>query len=166
MHSAWFRSIFLRDLNVVQIREGGHNFWGQPILQKVWMLWAPLLYLYLKSFMDTISSSLVRFQCNLHDSAALFSKSWNFCKLRSGKVISGRNQFCRMSELFGPILLNFNFKSFMEGNFSSFIRLQCIPHVSRVLFSDSSSLYKLKRGKQFCRKSFGSPFCISISKVF
>ena len=36
MHLAWFRSTFLRDLKFLQIKEGGPNFWGEPILQKVW----------------------------------------------------------------------------------------------------------------------------------
>ena len=102
MHSAWFRSTFLRVLKFLQIKEGGPNFWGEPILQKVWMIWCPLLYWNFKSFVDPNSSSFIRFQCILHDSEVLFSESWNFYKLKRGDPISGGNQFCRKSELFGP----------------------------------------------------------------
>ena len=70
-------------------------------------------------------------------------------------------------------LLYFNFKSFMETTFSSFIRFQCILHDSGVLFSEFWNFYKFKMGdlifwgNQFCRKSelFGSPFCVWILKV-
>ena len=102
MHSAWFRSTFVRVLKFVQIKERGPNFLGEPILQKVWIIWSPLLYLNFKSFVDPDSSSFIRFQCILHDSGVLFSESWNFYKLKRGDLISGGNQFCRMSELFGP----------------------------------------------------------------
>ena len=102
MHSAWFRSTFFRVLKFLQIKEGGPSFWWEPILQKVWIIWSPLLYLDFKSFVDPNSSSFIRFQCILHDSGVLFSESWNFYKLKRGDLISGGNQFCRMSELFGP----------------------------------------------------------------
>ena len=72
MHSAWFRSTFLRVFKFLQIKEVGRNFWGEPMLQKVWIMCSPLLYFNLKSWMDTISSSFIRFQCILHDSGVLF----------------------------------------------------------------------------------------------
>ena len=102
MHSAWFRSTFLRVLKFLQIKEGGPNFWGEPILQNVWIIWSPLLYFNFKSFLDPNSSSFIRFQSILHESGRLFSESWNFYKLKRGDLISGWNQFCRKSELFGP----------------------------------------------------------------
>ena len=102
MHSAWFRSTFLRVLKFLQIKEGGPNFWGEPILQNVWIIWSPLLYFNFKSFLDPNSLSFIRFQCILHDSGVLFSEPWNFYKLKRGDLISGGNQFCRKSELFGP----------------------------------------------------------------
>ena len=103
MYSAWFRSTFRRVLKFVQIKEGGPNFWGEPILQNVWIIWSPLLYFNFKSFMEPNSSSVITFQCILHDSGVLFSESWNFYKLKRVDLISGRNQFCSKSELFGPI---------------------------------------------------------------
>ena len=102
MNSAWFRSTFCRVSKFLKIKEGGANFWREPILQKVWIIWSPLLYFNFKSFTDPNSSSFIRFQCILHDSGVLFSESWNFYKLKRGDLISGGNQFCRMSELFGP----------------------------------------------------------------
>ena len=94
MHSWWCRNTFLRVLNFLQIKEGGPNFWVEPILQKVSIIWSPLLYFTFKSFMDPNSFSFIRSQCILHDWGVLFSKSWNFFKLKRG------NQFCRKFELF------------------------------------------------------------------
>ena len=102
MHSSWLRSTFLRVLKFLQIKEGGPNFWGEPILQKVWIIWFLVLCLNFKSFTDPDSSSLIRFKCILHDSGVVFSEPWNFYKLKRRNLISGSNQFCRKSELFGP----------------------------------------------------------------
>ena len=102
MHSAWFRTTFLKLLEFLNIKEVGSNFGGEPILWKLWITWSPHLYFNFKSLMDTISLSFIIFQCILHDSGVLFSESWNFYKLKRGDLISGGNQFCRMSELFGP----------------------------------------------------------------
>ena len=102
MHSTWFRSVFLRALEFLQIKEGRPNFWGEPILQNVWNIWSPFLYFNFKSFLDPNSLSFIRFQSILHESGRLFSESWNFYKLKRGDLISGGNQFCRKSELFGP----------------------------------------------------------------
>ena len=102
MHFVWFRTTSLRVFKFVQIKEGGFNFWGEPILQNIWIIWSPFLYLNLKSRMDQNSSSFIRFQSILHEWGRLFSESWNFYKLKRGDLISGGNQFCRISELFGP----------------------------------------------------------------
>ena len=160
-------------MKFLQIKEWWPNFWGEPILQKVWIIWYPLLYFTFKSFMDPISWSFI-FQCILYYSAVLFSESWNFYKLKRGDLISEGKQFCRKSELFGLPLLYFNFKSLMDRISSSLIRFQYILHDSGVHFSEPWNFYKLKRGgvisggNQFCRKSelFDHPFCISILKVW
>ena len=102
MHFVWFRSTSLRVFKFVQIKEGGFNFWGEPIFQNVWIIWSPLLYLSLKSPMNQNSSSFIRFQSILHEWGSIFSESWNFYKLKRGDLISRRNQFWRMSELFVP----------------------------------------------------------------
>ena len=56
-----------------------------------------LKVLYIKN-----SSSLIRFQCMLHEWKVLFSETWNFYKLNKGDPISGGNQLWRKSEIFGP----------------------------------------------------------------
>ena len=134
MHIVWFRSTSLRVFKFLQIKEGVPNFWGEPILQNVWIIWSLLLYFNFKSFLDPNSSPFISFQCILYDSEVLLSGFSNFYKLKRGDLISGGNQFCRMSELFGPPLLYFNFKSFPDPNSSSFIAFQCTLHDSGVLF--------------------------------
>ena len=102
MHSGWFRSTFFRVLKFLQIKQGGPNFLGEPILQKLWILWSPFLYFNFKSLMGPNSSSFIRSQCILRDWGVLSSESWNFYKLKRGDLISGGNQFCRKSELYSP----------------------------------------------------------------
>ena len=93
---------FVRLLKFLQIKEQEPNLWGEPILHKVWIILSPLLYFNFKSLMDTISSSFIRFQCILNDSGVLFSEPWNVYKWKRWDLISGGNQFCRKSALFGP----------------------------------------------------------------
>ena len=52
--------------------------------------------------MEPSSSSFIRFQSILQESGTLFRESWNFYKLKREDLISGGNQFCRMSDLFCP----------------------------------------------------------------
>ena len=173
--SSWF----IRFRSVVQflpIKECGSNFWGEAILQNVWIITSPLLYFNFKSFLDPTSSSLIRFLYILHDLRVLFSELSNFYKLKRGG--GGGSNFCgetilqEVWTIWSP-LLYFNFKSFLDPNSLSFIRFQCILDDSRVLFSELSNFYKLKRGdlisggNQIWRKSqlFGSHFCISILKI-
>ena len=100
--SEMIQEYFPQSLKFLQIKEGGTNILGGTVLQKVWIIWSPLLYFNFKSLKYRISSSFIIFQCILHDSGVIFSESWNFCKLKSGDLISGGSQFCRKSELFGP----------------------------------------------------------------
>ena len=108
MHFVWFRSSSLRVLKFLQIKEGGPNFWWEPILQNVWIIWSALQYFNFKSFLDPNSSPFISFQYILYDSEVVLysevvlSGFSNFYKLKRGNLISGGNQFCRMSELFGP----------------------------------------------------------------
>ena len=123
--------------------------------------------------MDPNSLSFIRFQYILHDSGGIFSKSWNFCKLRRRDLISQVTQFCKNSQLFRLPLLHLNFKSFVDPNSSSFIRFQCIFHDSGLFFWQAWHFYKLKKGdlisglNQFYRKFelFSPSFCISVLKV-
>ena len=113
---------------------------GDPILQKVSIIWSPLLYFNFKSFMDKNSLSFIRFQCILHDSGVLFGVTLNFFKLKRGNLISGGTQFYGKSKFFCPPLLYFNFKSFMDPISWSFIRFQCILDDSGVPSSESSNV--------------------------
>ena len=69
---------FVRLLKFLQITDGGPNFWGEPILQKVWIIWSTLLYFNFKNLMDPNSSSFIRFKCIRHDSGVPSSGFWNF----------------------------------------------------------------------------------------
>ena len=62
----------------------------------------PLLYFSLKSSMEPNSSSFIRCQYILDDPGVLFWEPWYFFKLKTGYLISGVNQFWRVSELFDP----------------------------------------------------------------
>ena len=147
VHSAWFSSTFLRVVKFLQIKKEKSNFWGEPILQKVWIICPPpLLYFNFKTFKDPNSLPFITFQCVLYDSEAFLSEFWNFFKLKRGCLISGGIQFCRMSELFGSLLLYFNFKSFVDQNSSSFIKFQCILHDLGALFSEFWNFYKCNMG--------------------
>ena len=102
MHFVWFRSTSLRVFKFVQTKEGVFNIRGEPIFQNVWIILSPLLYLNLKSSMDPNFWPFISFQSILYDSGVLLSRFSTFYKLKRGDLISEGNQFCRMSELFGP----------------------------------------------------------------
>ena len=142
-HSLDFNAFCMIHEKFLQI--GGPNFWGEPILQKVWIIRSPLLYFNFKSFMDTNSLSFIRFPYSLHDLGVLFSEPWNICKLKTGNLISGEEPILQKVLIIWSPLLYFNFKSFMDRKSLSFIRFQCILHDSGVLFLESWNFYRLKR---------------------
>ena len=84
------QAYFFRVLKLLQIKEWGVNFCEEPILQKVWIIWSPLLYFYFKSFLDPNSSSFIRFECILHDSGVLLLEYLDFYKLKKEDLISIR----------------------------------------------------------------------------
>ena len=88
MHSDWLRIPLLRVLKFLQITEGGPNFWGEPILRKVWIIWSPFRFFNFKSFMDPNFLSFIRFQCIFYHSVVLCWESWNFYKLTREDLIS------------------------------------------------------------------------------
>ena len=163
----------LRVLKFLKSKEGGSNFWGEPILQNVRIIWSPLLYLNFKSFPDPNSSLFISFQCILYDWGVVLSGFSNFYKLRSGDLISGGNQFYRMSELFGPPFCI----SILKVLWTQILRhsLDFSPFcINQEEFSQGPEILQIKEGgpnfwgNQFCRMSelFGPPFCISVLKVF
>ena len=160
MSSPWFWGTSLRVLQFLQVKEWGPIFWGEPILQKVWIIWSRLLYCIFKGFIDPNSSTFIRFQCILHEWGVLFSWSWNFYKLKRGGGEGGASFWGeaivdKVWIIWFP-LLRFNLKSFIDPYYLPLIRFQCIIHFSGVLFFKS---LVISWGKQFCRKSdlFGPP---------
>ena len=93
---------FLRVLKFLQIKEGDLIFVGNQFCRMPELFGPPLLFSNFESFLYQNSSSFIRFQCILYDSGVLLSGLSNLYKLKRRELISGVNQFCRMSELFGP----------------------------------------------------------------
>ena len=125
-----------------------------------------------KSFLDPNSSPFLRFQCILYDSVVLLSGFPNLYKLKRGDLISGGNQFCRMTELFGPPFCI----SILKVLWTQILRCSLHFNVFWMIqgyFSKSLKISRNKRGgpnfwgNQFCRMSelFGPPFCISVLKA-
>ena len=106
LHSTWLKSTFCRVLKFLQIKEGWPNFLGEPILQKVWIIWSLLLYFNFKSFLDPNFLSIIRFQCFIHDLGELFWESWSFYKLKRADFISVGNQFCRKWIIWSPFCMS------------------------------------------------------------
>ena len=137
---------FLRLFKFPQIKKRGPDFWGEPILQKIWIIWSPLLSFNFKSFKDPNSSSFIRFQRNLHDSGIPFSNFWNSYKLKPGNRISWGQPILKKVWIIWYPILYFNFKSFKDPNSFSFIRFQCILHDWGIPFSDSLKFLQIKEG--------------------
>ena len=87
----WGR-LFSESWNFHKLRRGA-NFWGEPIFQKIWIIWPPFLYFNLKSSVHPNSLSFIRFQSILHEWGRLCSDSWNFYKLRRGGEFLGGTNF-------------------------------------------------------------------------
>ena len=104
---------------------------------------------------------------------SIFLRVLKFLQIKKGEPHFWGKPILQKGWIIWSPLLYFSFKSFMDQNYSSFIRFQCILLDAEVLLSESSSFYKLKKGNvfsggnQFCRKSkiFGLSFCISILKL-
>ena len=120
------RKTFLRLLKFLQIKEGGPNFWGEPLLQNVWIISSPHLFFNFKRFLDPNSASFLRFQSILHELGRIFSESWNFLKLRrEGPNFCGEPILQNVGIIWSP-LLYFNFESFLDPNSWPFISFQPI----------------------------------------
>ena len=144
MHSTWFSSAFLRFVKFCQIKEGDLISSGDPILQNGWIIWSPILCFNFRNLKEPNSSSFIRFQFILNDSAVLFSTFWNFVKIKRVVLISSGDPFLQNDWIIWSALLCFNFRNLKDPSSSSFIRFQCILHDSAVLFSSFWSFAKLK----------------------
>ena len=119
MDSSWHRSTFPRILKFLQIKEWGPNFLGDPILQKVWIIWSPILYFNLKSFMEP-NSSLISMHCGWFMS--IFLRVLKFLQIKDGEPnFLGEPILQNVWIIWSP-LLDLNFKSFMEPNSLSWFR--------------------------------------------
>ena len=93
---------FLSVLRFLKVKERGPNFWrGTNFGQCLNYLCYTVLDFNFKTFLDPNSSSFITFQCILHDPGVLFSESWNLYISGRVDLISGVNQLCTISELFG-----------------------------------------------------------------
>ena len=122
--------------NIFTSKEGGPNFLGGFNSADRLSYLVPFLYFNFKNLKNPNSSSIIRFQYIVHDSGEPFLDSWSFYKLKRGDVISWGGPIFQNSWIIWALLLYFNFKSFKDPNFPSFIRFQCILHDSGALFSD------------------------------
>ena len=66
-----------------KLKRGDLISWGESILQNRLIICSLILYFNLKSFKDPNSSSVIRFQCILHDSGVPFSDFQKFHKLKT-----------------------------------------------------------------------------------
>ena len=152
----------------------GSSFCREPILQNVWIILSPLLSFNFKSFWDPSSSPFISFQFILYDSGGLLLGFPNLYNLKRGEFSFWGEPICQNVWIIWSPLLHLNFKSFLDPNYSSFIRFQSILHESGRVSSESWNFCKLKWRdlisglNQFCRmcELFGPPICISILKVF
>ena len=76
--------LFSESWRFYKLRRGGPNFWEEPVLQNVWIIWSPLLYFNFKSFLDPNSWPFISSQCILYDSGVFLSGFSNFYKLKRG----------------------------------------------------------------------------------
>ena len=123
------------------IKVWGINLLGERILQKVWLICYPLLYINCKSFQDVNSSWFISFQWIFFGWGVPFRNFWNFYTLKIGHLTSGGGG--------GGVWRRTNslqFQTFKDLNSSLFIRLQCFLYDSEKFLLDFWKVYKLYRG--------------------
>ena len=133
---------------------------GEPILQKIWIIWSPLLYFNFKFFKTQNLRHSLAFNNVLYDSEELLSEFWNFFKFKRKDLFSGRNQFCRKSELFGSpfffsilnVLLTQSVCHSLDFNAFCMIK---------DYFSQSREIYTSQRGETYFLGKTGSAKCLN-----
>ena len=135
--------------NFFKLKRGDLISWGEPILHVGWIIWSPLLYFNIKHLKNPNSSSFIRFQCILHDSALLLSVLKNVLKLRKGNLISWEEPIVENDWIIWSPFLYFNIKHLKDQTFSAFITFQCILYNSSVPLWVFESFSKLKRRNLF-----------------
>ena len=117
----------------VELKTGDLISLGELILQNDWIIWSSPIYLNIKYLKDPNSSSVIRFQCALHDSAVLLWVFENFLNLKTVDLISCGELILQNSWRIWSPLLCFNIKHLKDRNSLSLIRFQCVLHDSAVL---------------------------------
>ena len=89
----------------------------EAILQNGWIISSPLLYFNSRNLNDSNSSSFIRFQWVLHDSAELFVNFWKFPQITEGapNFLGGTNSADRLNYLVRTSA--FPFQKFKELKF-------------------------------------------------
>ena len=158
------RGSFLPYLKFSQIKEGATNSAEQ------------LNYLVLLSVFKVLRTQILRHSLDFNAFCMIqntFFRVLKFLQIKEGGPNFWGESILENGWIIWSPLLYFNFKSFKDANYLSFIRFQCMLHDSGVLFWELWNFYKLKRGdlisgeNQFCRTAelFGRSFCISMLKV-
>ena len=146
MHSLWLRITFLRVLKFLLIKEGGPNFSGETILQKVWIIWSPHLYFNFKTFMNP--NSLSFFSILMHSAwiRSTFLKSFKFLQIKEVAATFWGEPILQKVWIIWPFPLDlfFNFMSFKNPNPSSLITFQSVLYDSEEHLLDFHNFYKLK----------------------
>ena len=132
----------------------------------------PLLFFSFKKLNDANSSSFIRFDWILHDSAVPFSYFENFLKFKRGDLISWGKPILQNGWIIWSSLLYFSLKKLNNPNSSSFMRFDWILHDSAVLFWYFENFHKFKKGDLIYSGELimqngwiiWSPFSISILK--
>ena len=129
MYSGWFRSTFLRNLKLLQIKERVPNISEEPILQKVWIICSTLLYFNFKSFKCEILRHSFDFNsfCLIQEYwSQTFEISTNYRGVI--KFVGENNSAESLNYL--VFILCLNFKTFKDPNSWLCIRFQCVLHDS------------------------------------
>ena len=121
----------------------------------------------LKRLNDLNSSSFIRFDWILHESAELLSYFQNFLKFKRRDLISWREPTLLNRWIIWFPLLYFSFKKLNDLSSSSFVRFDWIQQYFFHILKISPNWRRgdlISRGNQFCRTadSFSTPFCISV----
>ena len=120
--------------------------WWEAILQNGWIIWSPLQYFNSKNLRDSNSSSIIRFQWVLHDSALLLSIFWSSLKLKRKELISSWEPILQIGWIIWSPVLYFNFRNMKHPNSFSFITFQWVLHDSPIFCSIFWNFLKWKRG--------------------
>ena len=126
MYSASFRRTFLRLLKFHKLKSRELISWGEPTLQSGWINCFSLLYFNFKRFEDRISSSYIILKKHSVWFRSTVFRLLKSPQIKEGDLISLGKPILQNGWIIWSPLLYFNFESFKDPNFVSFIRFQCL----------------------------------------